>query len=222
MKKPVILLWALCFYGFTALVFSQPAINGTTGSYPFPQNQNNPFGFHASVYNNQDIINAYDKWYADCVTSYGAGGFLRVQRPNDSGLAIDSTVSEGIGYGMIIAVYMNDENLFDNLWKYEQTKVNTNGIMNWYIDADGNVETTPSGANGATDADEDMAWALLMASKQWGGSGTLGSTYQTLAGAQINRIYNKEIVGSTPVAGDFFTDINPSYFDPAYYREFAN
>ncbi len=214
MKRPIFFLLIL-FSGFTAVVYSQ-AINGTTGSYPFPQNQNNPFGFHASIYNNQDIINAYNKWYADCVTSYGAGGFLRLQRPNDSGLAIDSTVSEGIGYAMVIAVYMNDQNLFNKIWQYEQLHLDTNSLMNWYIDASGATD----GTGGATDADEDMAWALLMAAKQWP-TGTIGGTsYQTLAVAQINKIYTTETSGQTIIGGDSFTPINPSYFDPAYYREF--
>ena len=193
------------------------SVNGTTGNFPFPQNRDNPYGYHSSIYNNADILAAYNKWYADCVTSAGAAGFLRVQRPNEPGLNPNSTVSEGIGYGMVIAVYMNDENLFDNLWKYEQTHLDANGLMNWYIDASGATD----GANGATDGDEDMAWALLMASRQWGGNGTLGSSYQSLAVSQINRVYSTEISGGNPVGGDSFTSINPSYFAPAYYREFS-
>ncbi|HJT24693.1 MAG TPA: glycosyl hydrolase family 8, partial [bacterium] len=162
------------------------SVNGTTGSYPFPQNRDNPFGFHSSIYNNADVLAAYNKWYADCVTSTGAGGFLRVQRPNEPGLNPNSTVSEGIGYGMVIAVYMNDQNLFDNLWKYEQLHLDGNGLMNWYIDASGATD----GSGGATDADEDMAWGLLMAARQWGGSGSLGTSYQSLAVSQINKLYS--------------------------------
>jgi hypothetical protein len=211
------------FYSFTLAVFSltllarAQSVNGSSGNFPFPQNRDNPYGYHSSIYNNADILAAYNKWYADCVTSAGAAGNLRVQRPNEPGLNPNSTVSEGIGYGMVIAVYMNDENLFDNLWRYEQSHLDTNGLMNWYIDASGATD----GANGATDADEDMAWALLMASKQWGGNGTLGSSYQSLAVSQINRIYSTEISGGNPIGGDSFTNINPSYFSPAYYREFA-
>ena len=123
---------------------------------------------------------------------------------------------------MVIAVYMNDENLFDNIWKYEQLHLDRSdgtGLMNWYINADGSLGTNGGGA--ATDGDEDMAWALLMASRQWGGSGTLGNTYLNLAVAQINNVYNKEVSGGILVAGDSWTPINPSYFAPAYYREFA-
>jgi hypothetical protein len=193
-------------------------INGTTGNYAFPQNRDNPYGIHSSVYNNQDIIDAYKKWYADCVTSSGAGGFLRLQRPNDSGLNLNSTVSEGIGYAMVIAVYMNDENLFDNIWKYEQLHLDGNKLMNWYIDASGATD----GTGAATDADEDMAWALLMASRQWGGSGTLSGTYLNYAVSQINNIYATELNTGIPDGGDSFNPINASYFAPAYYREFAS
>ncbi len=197
-------------------------VNGTTGNFPFPQNKDNPYGFHSSIYNNADILAAYNKWYSSCITSSGAGGFLRIQRPDDSGLNLNSTVSEGIGYAMVIAVYMNDENLLDNIWKYEQLHLDRSdgtGLMNWYINADGTLG--PNGNGAATDGDEDMAWALLMASRQWGGSGTLSNTYLNLAVAQINNIYSKEVSGGVLVAGDGWTPINPSYFAPAYYREFA-
>ncbi|HET9869188.1 MAG TPA: glycosyl hydrolase family 8, partial [bacterium] len=197
---------------------ARASVNGTTGNFPFPQNQDNPYGIHASVYNNQDVLDAYNKWYADCVTSSGAGGFLRVQRPNDSGLLLNSTVSEGIGYAMVIAVYMNDENLFDNIWKYEQLHLDGNKLMNWYIDSSGGT----AGSGAATDADEDMAWALLMASRQWGGSGTLGGTYLNYAVSQINNLYATELNSGIPDGGDGFIPINPSYFAPAYYREFAS
>ena len=42
------------------------------------------------------------------------------------------------------------------------------GLMHWHID--GNGGTVGQGA--ATDADEDMAFALIMADKQWGGYAT--------------------------------------------------
>ncbi len=174
-------------------------------------------------YRNEDVMAAYARWKADTVTSVGAAGHLRVKRPLDPGLDKDSTVSEGIGYGMIIAVFMNDQTLFDELWKYEQTPafLDDNGLMHWYISGDGK---TVLGENGATDADEDMAFALLMADKQWGGSGTLGKSYLQTATDQITKVWNHEILDSKLAgAGDHFLDwnaINISYFAPAYYRLF--
>lgn len=218
--KASILLRFLVFYGLCLKSIAAPAVNGTTGNYPFPQNRNNPNGVLSSLTNNADVLAAYNQWYADCVVTVGAATTLRVQRPDDSGLAVNSTVSEGIGYGLVIAVYMNDQALFDALWKYERSHLDTKNLMNWYILSNGT--NGPNGNGAATDADEDMAWALLMAARQWGGSGTLGTAYLTLATNQINAIYANEVSGGMVVAGDGFTPLNPSYLAPAYYREFAS
>ena len=62
-----------------------------------------------------------------------------------------------------------------------------------------------------------------MASRQWGGSGSLGSSYQSLAVSQIGRLYSYiSANGMIADGGDGYGAINPSYFAPAYYREFAN
>lgn len=191
-------------------------------NFPFPQNRQTSYCSYPN-YRNSDVRAAYDKWRTDTITSYGAGGHLRVQRlAHDPGLQVGSTVSEGIGYGMIIAVYMNDQNLFDELWKYEQLWVGASGLMDWYINDAGTVRL---GTGAASDADEDMAWALLMAEKQWGGSGSLGNTYGNIARDLINTIWLNEVFESKLLKpGDQWGDwdtINISYFAPAYYRAFA-
>ncbi|MBN2441467.1 MAG: hypothetical protein JXJ04_08970 [Spirochaetales bacterium] len=183
------------------------------------------YGTLPTNYSRSDLQAAYDDWKNTLVTSEGARGFLRVRKP-DSGSIIDSTVSEGIGYGMILAVYMDDRNLFDNLWKYEQLFLNNNGLMNWEIHPDGN---SVIGTGAATDGDEDMAWALVMAHRKWGGSGTLNDTYLHFAVDLINRIYQYEFIHSGEhknmlLPGDSWgtPDItNISYFAPAYYRVFG-
>jgi endo-1,4-beta-D-glucanase Y len=198
-------------------------------NFPFPQNRMSAGCFYPAGYLNSDVQAAYDQWKRDTVTSDGAGGNLRVKRPHEPVLDPNTTVSEGIGYGMIIAVFMDDQALFDGLWKYEQLHLEDNssgtgnGLMDWYISADG---TMVLGMNGATDADEDMAFALLMADKQWGGQGTLDKPYIQHATDQITKIWNHEILDSKLAgAGDHFLDwhnINISYFAPAYYRLFKS
>jgi len=136
-----------------------------------------------------------------------------------------STVSEGIAYAMLMAVFIgtkDDQSLFDDLWRYSQAHLNGNGLMNWAIASDG---TGVPGKGGATDADEDIAFALLMADKQWGSAGSLN--YLNLAKAQINNIWLHEIVDSK-LAGpgdgwgptNLWNNINISYFAPAYYKLF--
>jgi endo-1,4-beta-D-glucanase Y len=198
-----------------------PPSQGT--NFPFPQNRQSSDCTYPSRYDNADVTAAYQQWKTDTVTSAGANGFLRVQRPHEPGLEPNSTVSEGIGYGMLLAVYMNDEDLFDQLWKYEQHWVDGSGLMNWYIAADG----SGLGANGsgaATDADEDMAFALVMADRQWGGQGSLAASYASLALQEIRDIWKAEIQDSKlPRPGEWggWNTVNISYFAPAYYRVFA-
>jgi endoglucanase len=171
-----------------------------------------------------DAQAAYDKWKTDLVISEGANGGLRVRRPNSSGAQVNSTVSEGIAYGMLASVYMNDQTTFDLLWKYAAQWLDGNGLMHWYINAEG---TMPLGTGAASDGDEDMAFAFLIADKKWGGGGTLDASYATLAGRLIQAIWDHEIDhGRNDVLtpGDGFADgsvINISYFAPAFYRAFG-
>lgn len=208
-------------------------------NYPFPQNLAQPHTALYPAYANSDVQNEYNSWYAEQVTTTGAGPagasgvvggvtvYQRVQRNGDPTLVADSTVSEGIGYGMMIAVYMNNQSLFDNLWNYEQLHLDANGLMNWYIDPGGSTDANGGGA--ATDADEDMAWALVMAHYQWGDTTVFNGTtynYTTLATKQITAIYNYEVEAGTYVLkpGDNWggsSATNPSYFDPAEYTEFG-
>jgi endo-1,4-beta-D-glucanase Y len=171
-----------------------------------------------------DAQAAYMKWKTDLVTSDGANGGLRVKRPNSSGAEVNSTVSEGIGYAMLLAVYANDQDAFDKFWKYEQQWLDGNGLMNWYINAAG---TQVLGSGAASDGDEDMAFALIMADARWGGQGSLSTTYLSAAKKLIDAMWSHEVDhgrNDVLMAGDQFADgsvINISYFAPAYYRVFA-
>lgn len=157
------------------------------------------------------VQSAYANWKSVYVTNSGAGGFLRVRRPGDG----DDTVSEGIGYGMILAAYRQDRAAFDGLWGYAKSHLDGNGLMNWKIGPDGSTW----GANAATDADEDMALALIAADRSWGG-------YGTDARLVLGRILQAEVEAGSGVLkpGDVWggSDVtNPSYFAPAYYKVFA-
>ena len=82
------------------------------------------------------------------------------------------------------------------------------------------------GFNGATDAELDAAMALIIAECQWP-TFTVPYDYSSEATALINAIKAYEIHPTTfhTINGDGWTFgsacRNPSYFSPAYYREFA-
>lgn len=196
--------------------------SASTANYPFPQNIVSEFCVYPSNYDNADVRAAYELWKDTVITDAGASGYLRVEKP-DSGSVIGSTVSEGIGYGMLLTVYMDDQQIFDSLWQYTMLYFNGNDLMDWEVDPDGNV----IGTGAALDGDEDMAWALVMADRQWGGSGSLARDYLSYAVDLINAIWDHEIDhgrDEMPLPGDSWggADVtNISYFAPAYYRVFA-
>ncbi len=160
-----------------------------------------------------EVGNSYSTWKGRYLTSAGASGYLRIQRGPEDGY---DTVSEGVAYGMLLAAYWGDRPTLDGLWAYAQSHFNANGLMHWRIDANNAV----IGQNAATDADEDMAIALIVADKKWGG-------YAPAAKDLIGKILRHEVEGGSLVLkpGDDWggSDIsNPSYFAPAYYRVFRD
>jgi endo-1,4-beta-D-glucanase Y len=206
--------------GSTAGAGGAPPVPGPP--YRFPQGYRSSRCTYPTAADYNLARTAYTKWKTELVTSDGAGGNLRVRRPGSEG---DTTVSEGIGYGMIFAVVMDEQSMLDSFWKYAQAHANGNGLMNWKVDPSGMVPMDGVGA--ATDADEDMAWALILADKKWGGSGSLGMPYIDAAKAQIDRIWNHEVDhgrGELLLAGDSWgmtVTHNPSYFAPNQYRRFG-
>ncbi|MGA2051898.1 MAG: glycosyl hydrolase family 8 [Opitutales bacterium] len=182
---------------------------------PTPAQLDYPFGSRPTVANEADATAAYQNWKTNEITTNGALGYERVLWDDGS-----STVSEGIGYGMLLAADFNDQPLFNNLWGYYNQFLDANGLMNWEINGQGQVV----GSNAATDAEEDVAYSLLLADQRWGSASSLD--YLALAKVQIARIRSTMVEAGTYVLkpGDVWggsSIMDLSYFAPAYYRAFA-
>ncbi len=80
-----------------------------------------------------------------------------IHRPNSE--IPHDCVSEGIGYGMILALYSNDQEYFNKIWDAGETYMWTGSLYNWRIYESG----TTAGSGAATDAEEDIAAMLIFA-----------------------------------------------------------
>jgi|GEM_PF-1600735 len=156
---------------------------------------------------------AYDEWKTDYVRM--CNGSAYVADPQQSGRA----VSEGIGYGMLLAVAHGDKTLFDQLLKFYDDHLNSNGMMKWNIAANCGAAASNSAA---TDGDLDVAMSLIQASCAFNAS------YLDRARTSIASIRAAATIVQDGLAllrpGDTFGDkncLNPSYFSPGYYRAFA-
>ena len=139
---------------------------------PFPQAGNTPcFGIKPNDRSQSDmntaVFNFYTNWVADYMME-------STTVPGDYKINYDgtgATVSEAMGYGMLISVLMsgadtNAHPYFDGLNRFRKrypSSINTN-LMEWKIYPN---EITRND-DCATDGDIDMAMALLMAYRQWG------------------------------------------------------
>lgn len=193
--------------------------------YPFPHTRKLGYLCYATQAAPEHARRAFDAWRSEIVTADGARGFLRTRRPDTPDGVPNSTVSEGIAYGMLLAVMFDEQSLFDDLYRYALCFENKSGLMDWYIAPDG---SRALGVGAATDSDEDIAWSLVMAHRQWGGQGALGDTYLACAQRQIERVWETEVdhdrYPDMLLPGDDWRGqnvFNPSYFAPHQYRVFA-
>jgi endo-1,4-beta-D-glucanase Y len=145
----------------------------------------------------------------------------------------NTTVSEGMGYGLLIAAGIGDCDLVKRLYKYyldaqsyTNSPANNNlkgsGLMPWVMNA--GCDTTQAGdANFATDGDLDAAMGLLQADAVCADRATAG--YKTAAVTIINAIKKNAFLESNGKTilrgGGVGNSINPSYFAPGYFRAFA-
>jgi endo-1,4-beta-D-glucanase Y len=134
--------------------------------------------------------------------------------PRDEG----DCISEGIGYGMLLAAGNADQATFDKLWAYFKKNENPNGVMKWQTAACGAAMTDGS----ATDGELDAALALVQAGCAWGG------TYAADAKTLVAAIKASELTTCSGrmvlKPGDNFGGCDrtdPSYVAPGYFKVFA-
>lgn len=138
-------------------------------------------------------------------------------------------VSEGVGYGMLVALFADDQEHFNSIWEAANQKMWGGCYYNWQMAPNGNV----TGTGAASDAEEDVALALIFADKlvssgKWKDYVSTKFSYRYADHAQkiLNCMWEtQQITGSgilAPGAGWGGNDfVNPGYFSPAWYKIFA-
>jgi endo-1,4-beta-D-glucanase Y len=132
-----------------------------------------------------------------------------------------SVTSESEGYAMLRAVWLGDRPSFDLAWGWTSSHLlNAHGLPAW-LWKNGAVADQHT----ASDADTDIALALLMAGKRWQDP-SLEAAGRSMAAA----IWTDDVAtvagvpyltGGDWAPGDQVMGLNPSYFAPYAYRVFA-
>jgi oligosaccharide reducing-end xylanase len=143
---------------------------------------------------------------------YGDDSSQRVYYPVGSDMAYlldtgnDDVRSEGMSYGMMIAVQLNKKEEFDRIWKWTktymyQTEGGYKGYFAWHCKPDG----TQLATNPAADGEEWFIMALMFADARWG-SGEGIFNYRAEAQAILDVALHAD-----ELAGDLSTNL----FDPS-------
>ena len=111
----------------------------------------------------------------------GAGRYYVDPGPDVSGgkLARSISISEGHGYGMVITAFMagadpDARQIFDGLYAFfrDHPSAGSPDLMAWkQLEGCANIDLRNTSS--ATDGDMDIAYALLLADRQWGSDGAI-------------------------------------------------
>jgi oligosaccharide reducing-end xylanase len=172
---------------------------------------------------------------------YGSDSTQRVYYPVGDDMAYMLDVanndvrSEGISYGMMIAVQLDKQEEFDRLWTWAKTHMYQaeepyQGYFAWHTDRDGNQLN----ANPASDGEEWFVTALFFASARWGdGEGIYN--YAAEANTILNDMLRERPPGAVtpmfdastqmivfvPTVGRESSFTDPSYHLPQFYELWA-
>jgi hypothetical protein len=207
--------------------------------------QNHPFGSHPVAYVpgavlpghvsqaalDEAVRDFYDAWKnAHLVPACGAGRWVVATAVGPGNL----TVSEGHGYGMVLAALMAGHDpdaraIFDGMYAYfrEHPTTEHDGLMAW--NQKKSCVNAANGDSSATDGDLDIAYALLLADKQWGSCGAVDYFSEALAVLADVKDGDVDASASYTLLGNWVSPADPTYhpstrssdFMPGHFRSFA-
>jgi oligosaccharide reducing-end xylanase len=143
--------------------------------------------------------------------------------------------SEGMSYGMMIALQLNKQAAFDAIWNWANTHMrHKDGVWKGYFSWHNTDDGTKIDNNPASDGEEWMAMALLFAAHRWGSSPHKIDYLAEANSVLDTMLHRTDMVKDAPLVTNMFdanehqvvfvpsgaeaTFTDPSYHLPAYYE----
>jgi endo-1,4-beta-D-glucanase Y len=192
------------------------AIHHPFGSHPFTYAAGAILPNHVSPgVLDQAVRDFYDAWKARYVAQVcGTGRYVVLTKVRTGNL----TVSEGHGYGMILSALMaghdpDARRVFDGMYAYFREHPSLmhakSNLMAWN---QGKSCHDVDGADTASDGDLDIAYALLLADKQWGSCGPIDYLGEALAVIADIKSYELDSTAEYVLLGDWATPGDTQYY----------
>jgi endoglucanase len=130
---------------------------------------------------------------------------------------------------LLRAVWMDDRETFDKVWNWTRTNLSRSGkdnLFSWKWGAVQGGTFAKLDEKAATDADQDIAGALLIAGKKWSNeefTKEAGKIIDDIWKLDVVRIKGQPYLTAGPWASSLKNPrLNPSYFAPYWYRVFSS
>lgn len=194
-----------------------------------------PFGSHAVDYTAGSVLpdvdgqatldqltaDVYDAWKAKYLKAGCGQDRYYVETKTEAG---NLTVSEGHGYGMLLSAIMagHDPDArahFDGLYRFfrDHPSSSSPDLMSWYQDTSCN---DAQGNDSASDGDIDIAFALLLADKQWGSCDAIDYKGEGLKVIAAIAAHTLDTSKSYVLLGDWVTPGSGKYYDATRSSDF--
>jgi endoglucanase len=138
-----------------------------------------------------------------------------------------ATTSEGQAYALLRAVWMDDRTTFDQAWNWTHAHLWLPSSQRFGYLWGSEGSSALSSTDSATDADQDIALALIFAGRRWKNSSYRNDALEVLRGIWVNEVATLDGIPYA-LAGNWAKQsagagavINPSYLAPYAYRIFA-
>lgn len=179
-----------------------------------------PHGYQPTTITAELALKEYTRWRKSQVVACGDG--LRVKNETTS-----QTLVEAMGFGTLLSAYAKDKDTFDGLLRFYKSKrtPESKNMMGWKVTCEGVIDP-----GSATDGDLDVAFALIVANKQWNEPAYLDDAKEILQIVRDNLILectangrNLLIVGPgySGQAWGGCNEMDLMYHTPAFFRVFA-
>jgi endo-1,4-beta-D-glucanase Y len=138
------------------------------------------------------------------------------------------TISEGQSYALLKAMWMDDPETFQRVWQWTKTNMQRpqDHLLGWHWGKKDDGSEGLIHFESATDADQDIAYALLLAGERWQQSEYIRDAQamiQDLWRVSVRKISGRYYLlpGDWEGFGWEYLTLDPSYFAPYVYRKFA-
>ncbi|MEO6039496.1 MAG: glycosyl hydrolase family 8 [Saprospiraceae bacterium] len=173
-----------------------------------------------------ELVKAWTFYKANFISANGLVNHKRLE--NGAQIGANEAVSEGQGYGTLLAVLMNDQATFNKIFEAANANMWDAGHKSYYY---WNIKSGSKSEGAATDADLDIGLALVFAdelqkAKLWTAYSSGGVTYNSRAMEIIKSIKanmtssDNYLLPGDKWASDGVNNLNPSYFCTAWLKVF--